>query len=447
MGTSNHRKARDRSPAIGSRKLNKDGKRSPYTAQRSPTLTPATSDTEGDVEEIARHPQPLSTRELMIRRLEGPMATAIMQKTMQARLQVLGAKHPDTMKIMRTLSVTWFKQHRYDKADNIKCLLLDLCRTVMKGDNNVTSIEAMEDLARSRSRRGYFDKCEELESRALELRNDVCGLSHPETIRSAMSLATTWLEQRRFQEAEANLTQALQLSAAINGESHVDMINAMITLGIVKRSSGKDSEAFPLESRAYQATIPLLKSSSMNTLDAIANLAYVAQMKGNLEFAEKLQMNAIAFYKKVLGEKDPNTIGSMRALAIIWHRQGLIEAAKTLLAQALVLLDEVFGDKHPHAKRMKEMLEGWRNSTQLRPHSSPRDAPAGVLPQTPMPGAWPEEDEVAENHAPFKQVSLTIPGKIDAGGEHEAVKFLRKPIPVVEHSRYFGSGFRWYGDF
>ena len=86
MGTSDHRKARDRSPAIGSRKLNKDGQRSPYTAQRSPTLTPAARDTEGDVEEMVRHFNPFSARELMIRRLEGPMATATMQKTMQARL-------------------------------------------------------------------------------------------------------------------------------------------------------------------------------------------------------------------------------------------------------------------------------------------------------------------------------------------------------------------------
>lgn len=447
MGTSDHRKARDRSPAIGSRKLNKDGQRSPYTAQRSPTLTPVTRDTDDDVEDTVRHPKPLSTRELMIRRLEGPMAAATMQKTMEARLQVLGAKHPDTMKVMRALSVTWFKQHRYEKADNIKCLLLDLSRTVMKGDNNVTSIEAMEDLARSRSRRGYFDECEELESRALQLRKDVCGLSHPETIRSTISLAITRLEQGRAQEAEANLAQALELSAVTNGESHVDTINAMITLGIVKRSSGQDLEAVPLERRAYQATIPLLEKSGMNTLDAIANLAYVSQMKGNLEFAEKLQANAIAFYKKVLGEKDPNTIGSMRALAIIWHRQGLFEKAETLLAQALVLLNEVFGDKHPHVMRMKGMLEGWRNSTHFRPDSSSRDALAGVLPHTLMPGTWPEEDQEAENHVPLKQVFLTIPGKVDAGGEHEAVKFLRKPIPVVEHSRYFGSGFRWYGDF
>lgn len=64
-----------------------------------------------------------------------------------------------------------------------------------------------------------------------------------------------------------------------------------------------------------------------------------------------------------------------------------------------------------------------------------------------MPSAWPEEDGEAENHVPLEQVSLSIPGKIDAGSEHEAVRFLGEPIPVVEHSRYFGSGFRWYGDF
>lgn len=52
-----------------------------------------------------------------------------------------------------------------------------------------------------------------------------------------------------------------------------------------------------------------------------------------------------------------------------------------------------------------------------------------------MPDVWPERDEEAENDVPLKQISLTTLGKIDAGGEHEPVKFLRKPIPVVEYSR------------
>lgn len=72
-----------------------------------------------------------------------------MQKTMDQRLEVLGARHPDTMKFVRHVGVAWFKQHRYDKSDNIKALLLDLSRTVARGDKNLPT--TIEDLAGSRA--------------------------------------------------------------------------------------------------------------------------------------------------------------------------------------------------------------------------------------------------------------------------------------------------------
>lgn len=74
------------------------------------------------------------------------------------------------------------------------------------------------------------------------------------------------------------------------------------------------------------------------------------------------------------------------------------------------------------------------------------DKEIGMESHTPMPCTWPEEDEEAEDYVPSRQVSLNIPVEIGSGAEHEAVKFLKKPIPVVEHFKYFGSGFRNYGD-
>lgn len=108
-------------------------------------MTPDASDVEDDVEELVRS-KPIPNRELMFRRLEGPMAAAAMQR-LQACLKVLGAKHPETLKLMRSLSSVPFRQHHYDKLDNIKCLLLDLSRTVMKGDKNSVTIEAIDTFA------------------------------------------------------------------------------------------------------------------------------------------------------------------------------------------------------------------------------------------------------------------------------------------------------------
>lgn len=121
-------------------------------------------------------------------------------------------------------------------------------------------------------------------------------------------------------------------------------------------------------------------------------------------------------YKKVLDERDPNTVGSMRALAMIWHKQGKYQEAEQLLSEALALMRDVFDGRHPYSVKMENQLDPWRN-----------------------------ESDRGETKTSF--VLGTVIGKVAQDGEHECLKFLRRRTNAVAHSRYYGSGFRYYGDF
>lgn len=126
MGVSVHREGPDRSPVIGSRKIHKEGQRPPYSYQRSHP----TSDAEDNIGEAEKHSKPPRRRELIIARLQGPLASAWMQRMMKLRLKVLGAEHPDTMKVKSDLAEAWHQQQRHTDAVGIRVQLFELSSAV-----------------------------------------------------------------------------------------------------------------------------------------------------------------------------------------------------------------------------------------------------------------------------------------------------------------------------
>src|SRR5882757_1154023 len=61
----------------------------------------------------------------------------------------------------------------------------------------------------------------------LELRRDVLGERHPDTIRSMASLAATYHQQGRSGEAEEIKVKVLELRRDVLGDRHPDTIESM----------------------------------------------------------------------------------------------------------------------------------------------------------------------------------------------------------------------------
>ena len=111
------------------------------------------------------------------------------------------------------------------------------------GDNNLTTIVAMERHDATRSRRGYDIECEKLEAQALQLRKVMDGRKHPETVKAMTNMGATWLYLDRNEIAESSLTSALRLSPEVLGVKHENTIHAMVALEEAKRRFGNYEDA------------------------------------------------------------------------------------------------------------------------------------------------------------------------------------------------------------
>lgn len=64
------------------------------------------------------------------------------------------------------------------------------------------TIIAMENLAFIKHELGLHDETQELRAKFLELKREVLGLHHPDTIQTMANLASTWIEMGRVADAE-----------------------------------------------------------------------------------------------------------------------------------------------------------------------------------------------------------------------------------------------------
>jgi len=83
-------------------------------------------------------------------------------QVLDLRKSVLGEKHPDTIRAMANLAVTYHIRHHYDEAEKLEVNVLNLRRQILGNKHPDTKL-ARENLAATYRQQGRYDKVEELE--------------------------------------------------------------------------------------------------------------------------------------------------------------------------------------------------------------------------------------------------------------------------------------------
>ena len=164
---------------------------------------------------------------------------------------------------------------------------------------------------------GQYSKAFELGSAALQARESVLEVDHPDTLNSLNNLGLVLRQQGRYGEAEKMLQKALEAKKRVLGEDHPD------------------------------------------ALRSIGNLAATYRNQGRWEEAEKLQLEVMQKHKTVLGENHPDTLISMANLAFMWKDQGRQIDTVGLLRESVQLRRRVLGVNHPRYVSSSVWLAKW----------------------------------------------------------------------------------------
>jgi tetratricopeptide (TPR) repeat protein len=164
--------------------------------------------------------------------------------------------------------------------------------------------------------RGRWREKEPVDGRILDLRREVLGEKHSDTIWSMADLAATYHAQGRYNEAEGIYRKVLNIQREVLGEKHPDTIRSMASLASTYYAQGRYAKDKEIAAKVLNLQREVLGEKHPDTIRSMASLATTYHNQGRYNEAEKLYDKALALRREVLGEKHPDTISSMAYLAL-----------------------------------------------------------------------------------------------------------------------------------
>lgn len=156
------------------------------------------------------------------------IAHTVERRSLETRLEVLGARilgtHPPW-----PLCTSWLKRGSYSEVETLAMQLAEIRKEVL-GSKHPDTLPAMKTLTSILLIEGRYVEAERLAIQVFKLRKDSLDNEHLCTISSMLSLGSIWLMQGRYQEVEGMVIEGLELRKRILGFSHSENIPAMACL-------------------------------------------------------------------------------------------------------------------------------------------------------------------------------------------------------------------------
>ncbi|HEX3045013.1 MAG TPA: tetratricopeptide repeat protein [Bacillota bacterium] len=194
---------------------------------------------------------------------------------------------------------------------------------------------------------GRYEEAEPLYKRALEIRERVQGLDHPDTTTSLNNLALLYTNQGRYEEAEPLYKQALEIRERVQGLDHPDTATSMNNLAYLFDIQGRYEEAEPFYKRALVIREEILGPYHPHTASSLNNLAFLYYNQGRYEEAEPLYKRALVIREGILGPYHPDMANSLNNLGLLYKEQERYEKVEPLFKRALEIREGVLGTNHP----------------------------------------------------------------------------------------------------
>ncbi|GMF97349.1 unnamed protein product [Aspergillus oryzae] len=247
---------------------------------------------------------------------------------------------------INNIGMCLYSDGRWKEAERLQVQVLELRKQVL-GPEHPDTLTSIANLALTYRNQGRWKEAERLQVQVLELRKQVLGPEHPDTLTSIANLASTYWTQGRWKEAEELEKQVLKLRKQVLGPEHPDTLTSIANLALTYRNQGRWKEAERLQVQVLELRKQVLGPEHLDTLTSIANLASTYWNQGQWKEAEELEIQVLKLRKQVLGPEHPDTLTSIADLASTYWNQGQWREAEELEIQVLELRKQVLGPEHP----------------------------------------------------------------------------------------------------
>lgn len=150
-----------------------------------------------------------------------------------------------------------------------------------------------------------------------------------------------------FEKSENLLNKALNLRTNLYGENHQETLSTYDMLGLLLSDQGRFSEADSLLRYTLKVRENSSQYKSPSTADTKSNLAYVLRRTGDYDEAEELYRSSLDIRRQAYGNKHELTIESMSSLGVTLLNVANYTEAENIFREVLDSRKELLGPVHP----------------------------------------------------------------------------------------------------
>ena len=193
--------------------------------------------------------------------------------------------------------------------------------------------------------------------RALDIREDIHNLNHPDIAESLDNLGYLLLKIHKPKEAQPFLEKALVIREDVLGENNADTARSLNNLGELMRRLDDDHSAWSYHKRALNIREHVHGKNHPETAESLTNLGYLLRRKKENNEALLYYKRALAIKKRVFGTNHPSTALSFNNLGFLLYRMGEYEKARPYLEDALAIKKRFFSADHESLKKSQISME------------------------------------------------------------------------------------------
>lgn len=272
-------------------------------------------------------------------------AQPLLEKTVEIRHLVLGAKNPDTLESADQLAYLYDLEGHYADAEKLQRETLEIRRRTLGPENLATAATKMH-LALTLMGQSHYAEAEKLLRETNATRERVLGPRHIDTLNSINNLSVALQQEGRYAEAEKLDRRALEIRSQVLGPENLDTIASLSSLSWDLYREGHLAEAEKLQQQALDMRRRILGPEHPATLTTLVRLALILDSEKRYAEAEKVERDLVEIQRRVLGPEHPSTLDSMNYLAVTLQFEGRLNEAEKLYRQVLETDKRVLGPEH-----------------------------------------------------------------------------------------------------
>ncbi len=214
-------------------------------------------------------------------------------------------------------------------------------------DQPVVRARLLQALAKTMAALGRREQALSVLQEALEIRRNVLGENHLETLHSQQMVGALLGTLGRPEEGLACLNSVQERLMQAVGSDHPATLSAANSLGGLLRLSGDHAGAERVWRKTLNERRRVLGDDHPDTLTSLNNLGVILALRGEYAEAEEVYRELVTRRRQMLDRNSPELASGLSNLGLLLLDRNQLDEARLLLEESLEIQRTQMGNDHP----------------------------------------------------------------------------------------------------